>query len=259
MLRSMGKMKGFTIGATDGDIGRVESFYFDDESFTVRHLAVDASGWLTRRKVLISPASIQRVDWAGGRIQTALTKSQVENSPDIDTDMPVGRRQEIDHYRYYDYPPYWEGPYLWGPAPYPAVAGSTPSSVEREDRWRWDKADHSDPHLRSSTQVSGYYIHASDGDIGHVEDFLVDERSWAIRYMVVDTANWWPGKHVLVSPQWIDDIDWNESKVHVGMTRAQIRNSPEYDPDRVIDREYETRLYGYYERPSYWSERRDAA
>jgi uncharacterized protein YrrD len=259
MLRSMQKMNGFTIGATDGDIGKVESFYFDDESFTVRHLAVDASGWLTRRKVLISPASIQRVDWTGGRIEVNLTKSQVENSPDIDTDMPVGRQQEVEYYRYYDYAPYWEGPYLWGPAPYPGLPGATPGSLERERRWKWGERDRGDQHLRSSTQVSGYYIHASDGDIGHVEDFLVDDRSWAIRYMVVDTRNWWPGKHVLVSPEWVDNIDWNDSKVYVGVTRAQIRNSPEYDADHPVDREYETRLFGHYGRPDYWSEWRDAA
>jgi sporulation protein YlmC with PRC-barrel domain len=256
MLRSVRDLKGVTIGATDGDIGKVENFHFDDQSFTVRHLVVDASGWLTRHKVLISPRSIRRVDWAGSRIEVGLTKAQVEHSPDIDTEVPVGRQQELEYYRYYDYEPYWTGPYLWGAAPYPGPISGPAGSLEQERRWQWTERDQ---HLRRSSDVIGYYVEASDGDIGHVEDFLVDERSWSIRYMIVDTRNWWPGKKVLVSPEWVDAVDWNESKVHVSMTRAHIRESPEYDPSKPVEREYETRLFGHYRRPDYWSERRDVA
>jgi hypothetical protein len=185
-----------------------------------------------------------------------LTKSQVEQSPDIDTDQPVSRQQEINYYRYYGYPQYWEGSYLWGLGPYPVV---TPEGApaEYERRWEWEAKERGDPHLRSSANVIGYYIQATDGDIGHVEDFLVEDSSWAIRYMVVDTRNWWPGKKVLVSPEWIKGVDWSDSKVAVGVTQEQIKKSPEYDPSNPIERDYETRLHDYYGRPSYWSDRRD--
>lgn len=256
MLPSMNDLHGFTIGATDGDIGKVAELYFDDVSYTIRHVVVDTGGWLAERKVLISPIALREIDWENGRITAALTKSQVERSPDIDTDQPVSRQHETAFYRYYGYSPYWTGPYLWGPVPYPypgPVASMSAVAIERERRWNWEATERDDPHLRSSSAVIGYYIQATDGDIGHVEDFLVDDRSWTIRYMIVDPRNWWPGKKVLVSPEWIDRVDWSDSKVHVNVVREQIRNSPEYDPARPVVREYETRLYGHYGRPSYWS------
>jgi hypothetical protein len=266
MLRSMKDLRGFTIGATDGDIGQVEAFYFDDASFTVRHLAADTGRWLAGRKVLISPMALRDIDWRDRRINAALTKAQVEQSPDIDTDRPVSRQHEIEYYRYYGYPSYWTGPYLWGDYPSPFLSDrATDSPLEQERRWEWEARKGGDPHLRSSAIVIGYYIAATDGDIGHVEDFLVDDATWAIRYMVVDTRNWWSGKKVLVSPGWIAHVDWDASKVEVDMTREQIKNSPEYDPSGPVQRDYEARLHDHYGRPAYWSgqgtgsDRRDEA
>jgi hypothetical protein len=105
--------------------------------------------------------------------------------------------------------------------------------------------------------VIGYHIAATDGDIGHVEDFVVDDFSWAIRYMIVDTTNWWPGKKVLVAPAWIKQVKWAESKVHVQLQREQIKTCPEYDPAKPIERAYETRLHGHYAQPHYWDEGHD--
>lgn len=257
MLRSMkNDLKGFTVGATDGDIGKVEEFYFDDTSFTVRHLVVDTGGWLGGRKVLISPRALRDIDWADKRINAALTKAQVEKSPAIDTDRPVSRQHEIEYYAYYGYPYYWTGPYMWGAYPDPFPLTGRETSLEKERHWDW-AGEGGDPHLRSSAAVTGYHIAATDGDIGHVEDFLVDDARWAIRYMIVDTRNWWPGKKVLVSPEWIERVDWSDSKVHVGLTREQLQKSPEYDPSGPVKRDYETRLHDHYGRPSYWGDRRD--
>ena len=257
MLRSMNALTGFTIGATDGDIGQIEAFYFDDLSFTVRHLVVDTGGWLGGRKVLISPRALGRIDWDGSRVNASLTKAQVENSPSIDTDQPVSRQKEIEYHRYYGYPTYWAGPYLWGGYPLPVMGPDAVMDLEAERRWDWTTKERGDPHLRSSAVVIGYYIAATDGEIGHVEDFLVDEASWAIRYMIADTSNWWLGKQVLVSTEWIDAVDWNDSRLHVDLTREQIKSSPEYDASRPVEREYETRLHDYYGRPGYWYSRED--
>jgi hypothetical protein len=256
VLRSMTDLKGFTIGATDGDIGQVEAFYFDDASFTVRHLVVDTGGWLGGRKVLISPRALRDIDWDGRRINAALTKAQVEKSPNIDTDQPVSRQHEIEYYRYYGYPSYWSGPYLWGGYPFP-VMSSDQATLENERRWEWGTEESGDRHLRSSAAVIGYYIAATDGELGHVEDFLVDDATWSIRYMVVDTSNWWFGKKVLVSSEWITRVVWNESLLHVDMTREQIKNSPEYDPSGHVQRDYEMKLHDHYGRRGYWSDRRD--
>jgi hypothetical protein len=109
-----------------------------------------------------------------------------------------------------------------------------------------------DSRLRSARDVMGYYIEATDGDIGHVDDFLIDDSEWAIRYMIVDTRNWWPGKKVLISPEWISQVSWPDSRVYVDLTREGVKTAPEYDPSRPVEREYETRLYRHHDRPSYW-------
>ena len=226
MLRRMKDLHGFTIGATDGEIGTVKECYFDDVDYAVRYVSVDTRGWLPERKVLLSPIAFRAMDWAHKRITAALTKARVEKSSDIDTDKPVSRQLGTG---YYGYTPYWAGSYFWGASPY-SYTGSGPNlsvaDVQRERRWNWEAKELRDGHLRSSRAVIGYHIHAGDGDIGHVEDFLVDDYFWTIRYMIVDTTYWWPGKRVLVAPVWIERVDWDRSSVHVTLTREQIKNSP---------------------------------
>ncbi len=109
-----------------------------------------------------------------------------------------------------------------------------------------------DPHLRSTKEVEGYYIRATDGEIGHVEDFVVDDEEWAIRYVVVDTRNWLPGRKVLVSPRWISHLSWPQKEVYVDLTRDETKSAPEWDPDAPLDRQYEMRLHEHYGRPPYW-------
>jgi uncharacterized protein YrrD len=255
----MKDLNGFTIGATDGDIGTVKECFFDDQSFTVRYVVVDTGSWLAERKVLLSPMAFRAMDWEHKRITAALSRAQVEKSPDVDTHMPVSRQHETEYYGYYGYTPYWEGTYLWGASPYPAFEYGpqvSAADLERERRWAWEAKARNNPHLRSSRAVTGYHIHATDGDIGHVSDFVIDDRSWAIRYMIVDTTNWWPGKKVLVAPTWIENVDWDQSKVHVNVTRSQIEHSPEYDHAQPIARPYEAQLHGYYGRLAYWGDYR---
>lgn len=257
MLRSMKDLRGFTIGATDGDIGTVTDTFFDDLSYTVRFVVVDTGGWLSERKVLLSPIAFRKIDWEHKRITAALTKAQVEKSPDIDTHMPVSRQHETEYNGYFGYTPYWEGTYLWGAYPYPSVAfgpALSAGDLEREQRWTWEAKARNNPHLRSSSAVTGHDIEATDGDIGHVSDYLVDDRSWTIRYMIVNTSNWWAGKKVLVAPAWIEKVDWEHSKVHVTVTRAQLKSSPEFDPTTPIERTYETQLYDHYGQRRYWAE-----
>ena len=251
MLTKTTHLKGFVVRASDGELGTVEEFYFDDETWAIRYLTVDTGSWLSGRRVLISPISVVHADWQGKRLDVALTKKQVENSPDIDTHRPVSRQLEAELFGYYGYPYYWGGPLLWGPALYPAgLALPLPASTkEMADRVRRESAD---SHLRSSEAVTGYRIEAADGEIGHVDGFLVDDEAWAIRYIEVATRNWWPGKKVLVSPAWIEQVSWEEAKVCVGLSRETIKDGPEYVESIPITREYEDRLYLHYGRPPYW-------
>jgi hypothetical protein len=241
-------LKGYAIGATDGDIGKLDDFYFDDESWTIRYLVAETGNWLLNRKVLISPLALGRVDVPGERFTVKLTKKQVEESPGIDTDEPVSRQHETSYLDYFNYPYYWDNPYLSGPMDDPQPSGGDQRGNEKA---RAEHEEANDSHLRSANKVTGYHIEAADGDIGHVEDFIIDGGTWEIRYMVVNTENWWSGKKVLVSPRWIDRVSWIYSKVYVDLSLEKIKDGPEYHPE-AFDREYEETLYDYYKRPKYW-------
>ncbi|MEO7598672.1 MAG: PRC-barrel domain-containing protein [Opitutus sp.] len=245
-------MKGLVIRATDGELGTVDQLYFDDETWTIRYLTVDTGSWLDAKHVLISPYAVVHTDWPARMLDVSLTKKQVEMSPDMDTQRPVSRQQESNYLGYFGYPYYWGGPYLWGSTPFPGVGWPMPPSGELLPHSV--KNESSDSHLRSSEAVTGYHIQATDGEIGHVDGYVVDEEAWAIRYIEVATRNWWPGKKVLISPEWIERVSWPESKVYVGLTRDAIKDAPPYVESMPITREYENRLYVGYGRPPYWLE-----
>lgn len=260
MLRTTESLKGYSIRATDGELGHVKELYFDDERWGVRYLVVKPGSWFTRQHVLISPYSVTGMSDSEQAVNVSLTREQVKDSPDIDTHQPVSRQLERQHATYFGYGAYWMGPYLWGAGGYPHMpspdaqwAPSSDTSLRDDVAAQHVSENEDDIHLRSSDSVQGYSIEGSDGDIGHVEDILFDDESWAIRYLIVDTRNWWPGgKKTMISIQWIETISWTESAVRVGLTREQIKGSPEYDENAHPDRDYESRLHHHYGRPGYW-------
>ncbi|HLS80055.1 MAG TPA: PRC-barrel domain-containing protein [Steroidobacter sp.] len=251
MLRTLRDLKRMTIGATDGEIGKVRDAFFDDHHWAVRYLVVDTGGWLSGRKVLITPLSVGEGDWENRVLHVRLTRDQVKNAPDIDTDKPVSRQRESEFFDHYGYPYYWAGPAMWGPTSFPAgteaALGQIPPPVEPERLARREQESH-DPHLRSANEVSGYGIEAADGGIGHIDDFLFDDEDWALRYLVVDTRNWLPGRQVLLSTEWVDEVSWSERKAYVGLSREEVRSSPEYDRRLMISETEEERLYRHYNR-----------
>ncbi|HTV51093.1 MAG TPA: PRC-barrel domain-containing protein [Steroidobacteraceae bacterium] len=240
--------------AADGDIGEVTDSYFDDERWVVRYLVVSTGGWLRGRDVLISPYSITAVDDRTRAVVTALTRAQVQESPSIDTAKPISRRQEAAYLGYYGYPLYW--PYTtfwaWGALPVVMPPVSQVSHVSEPPAPEAAAEATEEVHLRSAREVSGYHIRCRDESIGHVEDFLFEDDTWAIRYLVVDTRNWLPGKQVLLSTQWITGVSWAERVVSVDLPRAAIESSPEYDPEHLPTRDEEALLHGHYARPTYW-------
>jgi len=266
MLRRFKDIRDFAIGATDGEVGTIDDVYLDDASWTVRYLVV-STGWLSGRQVLLAPPVLRGFSETGRRLDTSLTRRQVEDSPSIDTARPVSRQQEIALQSHYGYEPFWGGPLRWGPYayPYPLLHGGVlppwnpprhgdrvAEEIEARERQGYDE------HLRSAREVSGYGIRATDGDLGHVEDFLIDEREWAIRYLIVDPRSWWPGPHVIIATDWITGVSWDDSVVSVGVTRNQVRNAPTYEPSGSLQRDEEERLYAHYRRPGYWDRRPEA-
>jgi hypothetical protein len=251
MLRSVTHLQGFTLRATDGEIGKIDHFYFDDESWAIRYLVVNAGSWLEGRQVLISPIAVGQTHWESKQLDVKLTKKQVEDSPNIDMHKPVSRQHESEYLGYYGYPFYWEGPYLWGSITDPAGMAIQRSIVKKASSTKVEKGP-ADSHLRSTKEVTSYHIEATDGEIGHVENFIIDNHTWAIQYLEVTTRNWLPGKKVLISPYWIDRVSWAESKVYVDLSRESIKNGPEYSESMSVSREYEHKLWDHYQRSAYW-------
>jgi sporulation protein YlmC with PRC-barrel domain len=235
LLKAKGELFNHSILGRDDKVGTLRDVYLDDEKWVVRYfeVEVDLVG-STGRKVLISPFSIQASDVADNhQITVALTRKQVLDSPGADHDMPVSRLFEEAHARYYGYPFYWDGPYLWGSSPHPvsetaSVTASTKGTVAEERRGELKDAEQQarTSHLRSSSEVIGYRIVATDGPLGHVEDILIDDADWRIAEVVVDTRKWLPGKHLRVPVDAVDKIDWATREMRLRITRDEIRNSP---------------------------------
>lgn len=247
MLYRAKTLLNYKLDSLDGDIGKVRDFYFDDKYWAVRYLVADTGNYLTGRQVLISPYNLIAVNKEKEHISIDLTKMEIEGSPSLNSDKPVSQQFEQEYYGYYDWPTYWTGPFMWGSSP----------NIMRDPEKRKDPASADqqwNPHLRSTKDISGHHVQATDGEIGHVKDFLIDDEAWAIRYLMVDTQNWWPGKTVLISPQWVESVSWNQSKVMVNLAREAIQQSPEYTNESQLTREYETGLHRHYDRERYWSE-----
>lgn len=246
MLRSLDQIRGYALIATDGLIGEVNDFFFDDHTWTIRYLVVDTGKWLPGRKVLIASEAVE-TPLRGDNLQIKLTQQQIKDSPDLASNLPVSRQYEEKLRNYYGWPLYWEAhptviaglepTVLPTPKTQPNPESITPSKLS------------GDPHLRSEREVRGYHIAARDGKIGHAEDFIFEDQRWLIRYIVVDTRNWLPGRQVLVALDWVAEIDWSNSQVRVELDRESIKNSPPYDPTTPVNDEYESALYDYYGRP----------
>jgi hypothetical protein len=241
MLRSVKELRGYAIQAVDGQVGKVDGFFFDDLTWTIRYLVADTGGWLFNRLVLLSTISLGQPEWEERVFPVRLTREQVENSPPVTVDRPVSRQMEEKLARYYGWPRYWTGATA-------TVVSEAVAELEKEDLIQ------SDPHLRGTREVIGYHIRATDGEIGRVEDFIVEDSSWVLRYLVVSTRDLLPGRSVLVAPKWVDSVSWAERSVYVDLARKTIKNSPEFDPAAPVNRTYELRLYDYYGRPKYWTQ-----
>ena len=254
MLLVASALIGFDIEASDGSIGTVSDFLFDDTTWAFRWLVVDNSTWLKERRLLVHPSSIGKVAHDRRALTVGLTMAEIEGSPNIRCDEPVSRQMQINLYDYYGESPFWEGGgYFGGGAiaspfsPPPIQAGTAAASPGTDPLGEGER----DPHLRSATAVSGYHVHGVDGSIGHVENLLIDDSRWEIHYFIVDTRNFWPGKHVLLSPHAVTAIDWACHEIKVNLTCETVKISPEWNPTDAINTQFQQRLHTHYNWPAY--------
>jgi sporulation protein YlmC with PRC-barrel domain len=229
MLHLMEALKGYKIVGTDGEVGKVDDFFFEQDTWAIRHMVVKTGSWLTGRKVLISPLSVERIDAEAGEVRLSLTREKIEGAPGVGADEPVSRQFERTYYDYYGYPYYWTGPYTWGNWGYMPQYATETQRRERSDRDRMESGQTGkDPDLRSFNEVNGYSVEATDGVKGDIEDIIMDDRSWQIRHIIVDTSKWLPSKDVIVPPEKISNIRWEDSTVFVDMTKDELAGLPEF-------------------------------
>lgn len=207
MLRNLLGLLGSSIRATDGEFGTAHDFLFDDRTWRVRYLVVETGGWLTRNRVVLSTAVLGSPDWIEKVLPVLLTKEQVQNSPDVDTEKPVSRQQEVAMSQYYGWPMDWSTEPIILPAPQ-----ASSFAIDVED----------DPHLRGAKAVSHYEVWATDGEIGHVGDFIIDDATWEIRYLAVNTGSWFAGQKLLVSTGWVEAVSWNDQRVQLNHARERV-------------------------------------
>ncbi len=223
MLQNIKTLHGRKLAAQDGEIGKVADFYFDDKTWAIRYLVAHTGGWLTDRLVLISPHSLGQPDADAKSLRINLSRRQIENSPTIAADKPVSRQNEIDYYRYYGWPTYWNGDGLWGATSYPAIL---PFSTAKREAAQHDH-DNDDPHLRSVKAVTGYALHATDGEIGSICGFMMDDKTWAIGNLIAETGHWYAGKEILIPTAQVAYISHEDSEVHVNLTLADLKATGE--------------------------------
>jgi hypothetical protein len=244
MIRPATQLEGYQLLARDGTVGEVRDFVFDDDCWSIRYLVIDTGRWLSARRVMISPEAVRQPEWDSRRLPTELTKEQVRQSPAFDLSEATVRATEAAMRKHYGWAPYWPGssevatssesasaaPDPGGDAVSPAVSPGAGADAELAAAARGAQEAQDGVRLRTVREVIGYHVEAIDGSIGHIEDFLVDDGTWDVRFVVVGTRNWWPGKKVLLSPLSITNVSWAESHVAVGLTREEIQNGPLYDP-----------------------------
>ena len=249
MLRNMQEIKSYAVGATDGDFGHVNDLLFDDQSWGVRYFVVQTGSLLMSHKVLVSPYSVAGADWEHRHLALHATRQQVKSSSAFDASKPVTRRQEVCNAKHFGYPYYWAGDVVLGDSLYQPYLRPADYLAARAQAAAL-AAD--DPHLHSCKAMVGLLVHAKDGDLGHISGMLVDEEGWVIRYLVVDTSNWWMGNQVLIPPDWMTGVSWAHSKANIDLTRSTIKNSPRYESSTALNRAQEANLYDHYGRLNYW-------
>lgn len=253
MVYNLAHLKGRSLQARDGLIGKVHDVFFDDTDWIARYLEVDMGSMLNKRSVLISPGAAGTSDWGLAVIPVDLTMEQVRNSPEIDADLPVTRQHETALREHFGWPAYWGALSGAGGLVTPILTPTGAMNADESSRANVDTPLRrpADPHLRSANDTLGYHVQATDGALGHVDEFLIDDEVWRIRYLVIDTRNWLPGRKVLVAPAWIHEVDWKVEKVHVGLTRDAIKASPVYDPAAHWSAIYSAQLHEHYQQPNY--------
>jgi uncharacterized protein YrrD len=259
MLRSLKEITGYTLQETDDVIGTCKDFLFDDGLWVIRYMVADTGNWLKHHNVLITPASMGEPNWQTERLQVNLSREQIEACPPLDSHAPISREYEISYHEHFEIPFYWMGAdFREGMPGIDGIIKTVDDLPDIEDdivEETDDKQTTEDPdkgQLRSAVEVMEYSVSAKGADTGRVDDIIIDDSNWVIRYLAIETGNIMPDRKVLINTEWIDSVSWENQCISLDLTPDAIQECPPYDPDEAVNRAYEVRLYDYHGRPRYW-------
>jgi hypothetical protein len=247
----------YTVAAADGELGPVVDFYFDAFNWEVRYLVVDAEPAAFGRRVPLAPESIESIDHEAERVEVALSSDEIRRSPTVDESIPLSRRTEAELAKHYGWQAYWEDYQAVTTDPHAAevpLASSQADPAAPEQQAPEHPAER-DLALRSATEVFGYAVEAMDGTPGQLLDLLIDAEAWVVRYLVAETEGVPGGHPVLLSPAWVQEIDWEQKRIRMDISADQVKQAPEWKPGEPVDRAFEERVYDHYGRPRYWESR----
>jgi sporulation protein YlmC with PRC-barrel domain len=249
MLTNVMEMLGYAVRATDEEVGEISDFYIDQSEWSVQYVVVDTADWMPTHGVLIPPSEVSSVDWEEEAIELRLSSRDVEEAPEVTSDLPVSLQAEMDLEQYSIWEPEEDETDDDTPLVEPLTA--TPGGIEGEI----DSEPRGRPLLRSADELVGYDVSSSDGEVGPLRDCIIDLDGWLIRYFIVETGSEFRQKKVLVPPDWVTEVEWADLAIRLSVSGQDIKESPEYDTEVPLTREYETKLHRHYDRPGYWEER----
>jgi sporulation protein YlmC with PRC-barrel domain len=208
----------FSLGATDGEIGKIKDIYFDDQSWTLRYLVAETGNWLFQRKVLIAPLAVQRSGLENEILDVNLTKEQVKDSPDIDTELPVSLQQESSLFDHYAWPSFGRAGMGW---PTTGVLKGTSALINK-----LEAKEEFDPHLRSFNHVSKYEVYSSSVHVGMVKDLILDLSDWSIPFLLMENIVNNNSEQIMIASDKVSAIDWETSRISLSLTKYEINTAP---------------------------------
>ncbi len=240
MLRTARTLKNYKLECIDGELGKAKEFHFDTQCWIVRYLIAETGSWLAGRKILISPHAMDSIRREDQHIFIDLNKNQIKDAPLLYNNHPISREFEEENCRYYDWPIYWHSQSF----------GEQQPRLRNRNYDQWNECKHDnivcDIRLRSTLEINDFHIQTLDNDIGHIEDFIIDDAAWVIRYLIVSIRSGWPEYRVLIPPQWINRISDTEGKVFVSFNRESFDQMQEYTEESLLNLNYETELCSNY-------------
>jgi len=195
---------GTSVDASDGRLGNIIDFLFDDQRWHVGHLVLNAGRWLRRRRVTLPYDTIVMKDWSDRHVFIeGLTRQQIRISPATETRVPISLHESLAEVTIMDWDTY--------------LVNTTFTDHP------WQISD--DPHIHNTRDVVGYHVQGSDGPIGYVSDFVINDESWSVSDLVVNMRNWLPGRQILIPTAHIEEVRGANRSMRISLSRKSIRET----------------------------------